>query len=284
MMYLLLAILLSTSIMFVFKWLARLQLYVLPVVVVNYLVALCWGIFFLSLFASKFSFSKMWGMYPAYLSGVLFILVFLVFGESTRRVGIAITSVSSKMSVVIPVMWGVLIWKEELNWVKWMAIWLTLLAFVFVFYQPRREAKAPGKLWLPLLLFLSSGINDLNSKFGQSVFCKTTFDYYTYLTLVFGISLVIGFVILFVKASLNELNTIKTWFWGFLLGSLNWFSTYFFLQGMSVFDVSVFLPVFNVSIVTLGALMGILFFGEKFHKVNLLGYLFALVAIVLILI
>jgi multidrug transporter EmrE-like cation transporter len=47
-------------------------------------------------------------------------------------------------------------------------------------------------------------------------------------------------------------------------------------------DVTVFVPVFNVGIVSLGAITGLVFFREKMGKWNIFGLVLATIAILLI--
>jgi drug/metabolite transporter (DMT)-like permease len=69
---------------------------------------------------------------------------------------------------------------------------------------------------------------------------------------------------------------------GILLGLLNWYSTLFVLKGLSFFQVSVFMPVYNIGVVALASLTGMFIFGEKLTRINKLGIALALVAILLI--
>jgi len=69
---------------------------------------------------------------------------------------------------------------------------------------------------------------------------------------------------------------------GLVLGMLNWASMFFLLKGLEKMQVSVFIPVLNVSVVTLSALIGFLVFREKLRPVNWAGIALALLAIVLI--
>lgn len=283
MIYLALSILFSSSIMLTFKLIPRQNLSSLPVIFINYLVAIALGLIHVYKHLPKLTFSYFLNLYPAYLAGILFILVFFLFSESARNVGIAITSVSSKMSVIIPVLAGILFWQESVTWSKLLGILFSFLAFILILYKPQNEIKKNAFAFLlPLMLFLGNGINDVISKIAQVHFCQTNIDYVAYLLMVFFIAFAVGLIIIIFLPERRELIIPKTWLWGTILGVLNWYSTYFFLLGLSVFELSIFIPIFNVSIVSLGALLGFLLFKEPLLKLNLIGYLFALLAIGLI--
>jgi drug/metabolite transporter (DMT)-like permease len=282
-MYLLLAVFCSTSIMLIFKILPRFNVSSLPVILANYVAAIILGIIHISASAEPISTAKLLNMLPAYAGGVFFVLVFLLFSESARTIGIAITSVSSKMSIMIPVLAGILFWNEPLSWNKSIGVLFAMTSFGLILYKPQTEIKKSLKaLFFPLLLLLGNGTNDIILKIAQSFYCNNMIDYFGYLLMVFMVALIVGsFLILFVPQRKELLNS-STWLWGFLIGTLNWYSTYFFMLGLKTFDISVFIPIFNVGIVSFGALFGFLIFKEPFYKINLIGYLFALLAITLI--
>jgi drug/metabolite transporter (DMT)-like permease len=282
MIYLLLALLFSTLIMVNFKLYPKLKIDILQSIVTNYLVAFLAGWVSLSFLSPQNLISEDW--FPLSIaSGTMLILVFFVFATSAAKVGIAITSVSSKMSVLIPVILGFLIFKEEPALFKIMGIALSLPAFYFIFKRNENFNLKGILLLLPILLFLGNGTNDSLMKSAEYFFLRGDGDLLQYLTSAFAISFCIGIGILIVvsirKRKKIQLKNIGA---GIILGLLNWFSTLFFLKGLSHIDVSVFVPVFNVGIVSFGALVGLIFFRERLGKWNIFGLLLAIVSILLI--
>jgi drug/metabolite transporter (DMT)-like permease len=69
---------------------------------------------------------------------------------------------------------------------------------------------------------------------------------------------------------------------GFVLGSLNFGATYYFVRSMKLFESAFLFPVVNAGIVSLVAIIGFLFFNEKLSKYNWIGILTAVVAIIMI--
>jgi len=88
------------------------------------------------------------------------------------------------------------------------------------------------------------------------------------------------FVLLFKWRSGNEKLHYKNIIAGIFLGLLNWYSTYYFIKGIDIFEVTVFIPAFNTGVVTLASLIGFWFFKEKLSFYNKLGVFLAIVAIV----
>jgi multidrug transporter EmrE-like cation transporter len=213
--------------------------------------------------------------------GFTFIMVFFVFALSAQKAGIAVTSVSSKMSVVIPVSVGIMAYAEPLNALKLTGIIASLLAFYLTFRKKQEQRIDKRVLILPVLLFLGNGANDTLTKHAQMFHVGD--ETLLFLGTVFLSSMVIGGSILIVK-SLKKRQVFqgRNLLAGAWLGFLNFFSSYFFLLSLGIFESSVFFPVFNVSIVTLSALAGFFFFREQLSVINRIGILLALAAILLI--
>jgi len=185
------------------------------------------------------------------------------------------------MSVIIPVLLGLLIFHEKATWIRILGIVSALVAF-YLTLMKSREQKAKAIFFVfPLLLFLGNGLNDCILKISQGLYIQN--DFSMFLTIAFTVSLVAGtfiiaFLLIIKKQKIHYRNIIA----GVILGILNWYSTYFFFAGLGYFDVSVFIPVFNASVVCIAALTGYLFFREKLSVVNIIGIALAVIAIVFI--
>jgi len=282
MIWLVLALLTSTLIMVCFKLFPKFGIDILQSIATNYIVAFAAGWISVNPGNVNSLISADW--FPLSIaSGVLLILVFFVFAHSAAKVGIAITSVSSKMSVLIPVTLGFLIFGESIQSLKIAGIILALPAFYFIFKRNENFNLKGLLLLLPVLLFLGNGINDSLLKTAQFYFLQSDESLVNYLTAAFGIAFIIGVVLVAVHCLKNKKRIeLKNIFAGILLGLLNWYSTLFFLKGLTEVDVTVFIPVFNAGIVCLGAITGLIFFREKMGRWNVFGLGLALVAILLI--
>lgn len=281
MIFLLLAILTSSLIFITFKLFEKTGINNLQAITFNYLTAVIIGyISTTENFSTQFVTEKPW-FYLSIISGVLLIVTFLVYAYSIQKVGIAITSVSGKMSVIIPVLLGLLVFHEKASWIRIIGIVIALAAFYLTLIK-NREQKAKAIFFVfPLLLFLGNGFNDSLLKISQEFYIQN--DFSMFLTIAFGVSLfagglIIAFLLITKKQKLHYKNILA----GIILGILNWYSTYFFFAGLAHFDVSVFIPVFNASVVCIAALTGYWFFKEKLSTVNIIGITLAVVAIIFI--
>ena len=284
MAYLILAILISTGIVITFRLFSRFQIDNLQAITTNYLVASILGFM---IHPETFSWAQLpekpWFIFSCII-GVTFILVFFLFALSAQKVGVAVTSVTSKMSVVIPVTVGILAYAEPINITKLLGIVFSLLAFYLTFRKKNAQKLDKRFLVLPVLLFLGNGANDTLTKHSQLFFIGN--EYMLFLGMVFLVGFLIGTTMMIAKRfrKKEDLNKVllKNLLAGAWLGLLNFGSSYYFIIGMSHFQSSVFFPVFNVGIVSLSALAGYLFFKERLTTINWLGIFLAIIAILFI--
>lgn len=285
MIHLLLALLFSTLIMVTFKIFGKFRIDTLQAITTNYAIAVISGI----VTAQPETTVNTLVQAPWFLNGVLigffFITVFSVFAVSSLKAGIAITAVSSKMSVVIPVMLGVFVLKNDtLTPFKAAGIALALVAFYLTFRKKEPLRLRSLLVLLPVLLFLGNGTNDslmsyTNVVHGINENDDTTSLFIVVFSTAFSIGLLITLIRwLIFRVPFHRKNLIA----GIILGIFNYLSTYYFYKALDSFPNSVFFPVFNAGIVTLSALTGFLIFREKLRPLNWAGIGAAIVAIVLI--
>ncbi len=279
--YLSISILLSTLIIVTFKIFHRYKINIVQAITVNYFVASGFG--FISeagSFAPAAMIHQSW-FYLAILTGLSLIVAFNLFAVSAQKAGIAITAISSRMSVAIPVLLGFMLFGDQAGIVKIAGIIIGLLAFYFTSKKDKTIVVEKSLLYLPVMLFFAVGINDSLMKIAEDIYI--TDDFVPFLATAFGFALFFGILVFGYqwqkeKQPLATKNLIA----GVLLGLLNWYSTLFVLKGLSFFQVSVFMPVYNIGVVAMAAVTGMLIFGEKLTRINKIGIALALLAILLI--
>jgi multidrug transporter EmrE-like cation transporter len=281
MISLVLTILFSTLIIVLFRLLGVLKVSELQTITFNYFFAVLYGLIIWSEPILPRSYiQKPWFEFSL-LIGVFFIITFFLLSKSTRVAGVSITAVASRMSVLIPVVAGFVIFNDRLNALKVAGIILAIFSFYLIFKPREKVVVRLKRIVLPALLFFGIGTNDAMMKYIQHNYL--TNDLSLFLTILFFVAFIIGLIVMLITLiNGKEAFSVKNVFWGFILGSFNFGSTYFFIQSMSVFESSVFFPVVNVSIVVLSSLIGLFIFKEKLRWINWLGIMVALTAIVII--
>ncbi len=285
MIHLLLAILCSTAIFVVMRLFKRFDLDNHQALAWNYAMAAGLGTLMSALNGPLVSpVGEPW--FPLSLvTGFWFILSYVLMTVSSQRSGVTVTSLSSKLSVVIPTLFGVIILKEKLGTIPAIGIVLALVAlFLVVGTDKNKDSKtrvSPLMILLPVSIFFCTGIGDVLMKITETA--NTAKDMTPMIAFIYSVSFVFGVVLVAV-----DLITKKTkWQWknaigGIVLGVTNFFSTFFVYHAMRVFDNVVLFPIYNIGVVCLTALTGLLLFKERLTWKNYLGLAIAIIAVILI--
>lgn len=280
MIYLLLSILASAAIFIIFRSLKVFKIDTLQVIVLNYITAFSCGIIINS---SNYTFNSIisseW-FFGAVFLGFLFIAVFYVMALTSQRNGVSVASVASKMSVVIPVIFGIAFYNESLNFQKLIGIILALFAVYLASIKKKDKMVLTRSLYLPIILFFGSGIVDTSINYFAPPELISLFS-----STIFGIAFILGLILLLYKRSRGQLffkrNIILP---GVLLGIVNYASIYFILKALKFgpLESSAVFTINNVAIVGFTALLGYSLFKEVMTKKNVLGICLAVISIILI--
>ena len=216
------------------------------------------------------------------LTGFWFIFTYLLMTASTQRSGVTVTSLSSKLSVVLPTLAGVVLFGEKLNFVATMGIVLALVALVLVVGGKNTTNKDIKINWLlPVLIFFGTGTGDILMKLTEQQ--NTSDDMSFMIAFIYFIAMLFGILIV----AHDLIRGKSKWQWknaigGIGLGVINFFSTFCVYHAMRCFDNVVLFPIYNIGVVSLTALTGWLLFKEKLTWKNYLGLAIAIIAVILI--
>lgn len=280
MLYLSLSLLFSTTIFLIFKLFEKQKVRNLDAIIINYLTAFATGMFFISDYSPEKIIGESWFPF-AVIIGLLFISLFNVMAYTAQNMGISVASVANKMAVVIPVIFAFIVYHEEITFLKVSGI-LSALAGVYM-VSKRSHIKIEKKmLYLPLILFIGSGILDTLIKYTQQFHLPENKDLYFIPTLFF----LAGFLGICFKFIIKRQFTFrwKDVLWGIILGVPNYFSIYFLVKTLQLpnWESSVIFPINNLGIVSLSFLVALLLFNEKYSKLNWLGFALSLLGITLL--
>lgn len=284
MIYLVLSILVSSSLFVIFKLFNRFQVNTFNAIVINYLVACVTGLLMYDVnWQLKDITQSPWFPGTIFL-GLMFIVIFMVMARTAQQIGLSVASVAGKMSLIIPVMFGIIAYKESLNPVKVTGILLALAAVYLVSAKKEETRLSRRDLLLPLVLFAGSGIIDTTLKYLESQYVAPR-EFPLYSSSIFAIAAIAGTAILLFRTLLHRQPfRPKDILGGIALGIPNYFSIYFILKalGQDTMESSVVFSINNVAIVMLTTLLGIALFGERLRPRNWLGVVLAIVSIILI--
>lgn len=279
MIYLLLSILSSTAIFVVFKLFDNYKIDTLQAIVINYITAFTCGLF---LYDGRIRLEIIyidWFIVAVGL-GILFITVFNVMALTAQKNGLSVVSVASKMSVIIPILFGIYVYNESAGIQKVLGIILALVAVYLTSIKPKDDAVLTKSIYLPIILFIGSGIIDTSvNHFAPKHHMQL------FLAVIFGIAGSVGFLILSYKSIiLKQSFKLKSIPFGIALGVVNYCSMYFLLKALRVdgFESSSIFTINNVVIVAISTLVGLLLFKEQISKTNWVGILIAIISIILV--
>ena len=280
-----LSILSSTAIYVVFKLFPKYQINTLHAIVTNYLVATACGII-LQPNAIDLGKTLQYSWFPFALGlGVLFITVFNLMGITAQRNGLSVVSVAAKMSVVIPILFGLIYYKESFGILKSLGILLALAAVYLASIKTKDGLKIKAKNFIfPLLVFLGSGVIDTSVKYLEGEYVGKD-DIPIFSATIYAMAAIIGLGILTVQAFQGKFQfQFKNILGGIALGIPNFFSIYFLVQALrsGIFESSGIFTINNVSVVMISTFLGILLFKEKILIKNWIGIALAILGILLI--
>ncbi len=288
MFYLLISICISSFLFVIFKLFDVLKINTFQAIVVNYFVAAVLGFYLSNNSVSLQEIPNQPWFLGAFLLGIMFILVFNVMALTSQKNGLSVASVSSKMSVVIAIVFGVWYYEESLGFVKLFGILLALIAVYLTSVKEKKEKKETTvkqvSLLFPILLFFGSGAIDTSLKFIETTFVEEG-GVPLFSATIFGCAFILGMTILLYQIVKGTFRfEFKNILGGILLGVPNYFSIVYLLKALSTdgMESSTAFTLNNVGIVILSTLFGLFIFKEKLILKNWLGIVIAIVSILLV--
>lgn len=283
MVSLVLSILSSTLILFIFKIIEKRQIPLFPPIVVNYLMASVLGF---ALNGSNplplISTVPPWMIFSV-LIGILLIVNFYLIGSSTQKAGIAVTSIAAKMSFVIPVLFSLLYDVNDSFSLTKLVLISTAVVAVFLVVRPNSLKSArTHHVILPVAIFVGLGLLDSLIKYSQYHYIGTVADSSLFSGVNFTVAGLLGIAaLLYSRKQRRLLLSWKVWISGAVLGTANFGSMYFLINALNdlKFNNSLVFGINNIGIVVLSVLMAFVLFRERFSLINWVGLFLSLLVL-----
>ncbi|MCT4698807.1 EamA/RhaT family transporter [Tenacibaculum haliotis] len=284
MIYLVLSVLVSSLLFVIFKLFDVFKINTSQAIVVNYVIALSFGLFTSNVPLSITQIPQQPWFLGAFCLGFLFITIFNVMGITAQKNGLSVASVAGKMSVVIPILAGLFLYNESVGFVKVIGI---LMALIAVYLSSAKSDISPVKfknLIYPLLLFIGSGCIDAGLKYTETTYVSNG-AVPMFLATIFGCAFILGCI--FIMAQLIKGSFKFQWkniLGGIALGIPNYYSMEFLLKALQTegLESSTLFTINNVSVVILTTVFALVFFKEKLIKKNWIGIGLAVISILLV--
>ncbi len=284
MTFLLLSIVCSSCLPLLFKAFQGWQVSIAWAVSLNYLACTLLGTFFsFGPGISSLPPLRPWILF-ALLQGLLLAGNFYLLANTAQRAGVAIASLSSRLSLAIPVLLAIPLYGESLGLLKSAGILGAFLA-LYLGTAPSKNDLRPKKLrtfGLPVLVFFSFGLHFSLLKYVQHFFLGQE-QHHQYLMFSFFFALLFSLTVLFItQRTAAILFSGKTWLGGFLLGGCNYFSLFLMTRVLSYenWPSSVVFPTHSVGVVILSTLAAVFIFAEALSLKRTCGLIIGSLSVV----
>ena len=291
MLFLILSIICSVLLGFIFKLYGRFGVDTFQAIVVNYITCVCCG----WVYSGSFPIGPaegdpgQWLPYALGL-GAVFITGFTGAALTVRYFGVTISQIMQKMSILVTVPFAILVYHESAGIVKILGVVLALAAIIFVNWPDRKREKAlenavekqQSKLWIPIVTWMLAGVIEITFLWVQREKYAAPGNV-QFISTVFGTAGALGITV----ALYGLITGSRQWSWrnvagGIILGIPNFGSMYFLLMALGAgLEGSVVFPIINVGIILTTTAGAVLLFREHLTKVNWIGVALALVAILM---
>ena len=231
--------------------------------------------------------------YRGIIAGIFYFVSMDMMAASTRLAGVAVTTISARASLIVPIVWAFVLYGEPVTLWQWVGIALVIAALVIIFYRKpdktviSKDSKGNlAAVLMPLGVFLTLGVISLSMKSSQHIIGQTgdyAADYPLFMIILFASALA-GAVIYY---SLRIGKQAFRFSWksvagGLVLGTCNHLITLGIMHGLRTLPTSVFYALYNIGVVVIITIVGIIVFREKLGWMKTAGICLAVAAIAIL--
>ncbi len=283
-------ILLTAYLFVAFKSFEKFKMDTLQAIVINYIACVFTGIIFSGGFQifEEVVLDWSWLRY-AIILGILFISTFYIMALAAQKISIAVATVASKISLVIPVAVSIFIINKTpaaFSLINWLGLVLVLTAIYLTTKKKRVKGTVSNlstrnRFLLILAVFFCTGAVDTTLNIAQ-INASTPNLEKAFPIILFAVAAVIGILIITYQALRNNITfQWKNIIGGLYLGIPNYFSIYFLVNTLQDHnsDGSFVYPIVNMSVIIVSALAGLIIFKEQLSRINYIGIIVAVLGI-----
>ncbi|WP_333866861.1 EamA family transporter [Sphingobacterium sp.] len=234
--------------------------------------------------------SLAWDTMPVTLYTTLAILLpgmFVFIALSIRYSGLVKTEVAQRLSLFIPLLASFFLFHEKMEEHKMLGIAIGVLAILcsIGWQKSQNDGEAKDgryKMRYPLLVFVGMGIIDILFK---QVALHVNIPYISSMFIIFVMAMFIATLLLFYFLFVEKQTfSRKAVGYGLVLGVFNFCNILFYMKAHRALpeNPSVVFTGMNIGVISLGALIGVLFFKERLSLLNYLGIALSIVSVLII--
>ncbi len=290
MVFLLLVIVTSASFNIFFKIFERVGVNTSQAIVVNYVVATTASLMMtpLEYLYPRYMINEGW-FYGGILMGIIFCLTFYLYDISTRNFGISLTTLMTRISLILPTLVSYFFLGENLSLSGWVAIPLIIIAIYLLVKQGNSNrfiVNTKGKWYiaaLPFIVFIGCGCADTLMKLIHYSYVDNVNENNAYTFVMYVSSLITSYISYRkMRESGKDTLSYKTVIWGTVMGVFNTINVYSILRALDSIPATIAYPTINMGIVLLSVIVGFFAFKEKITLMRGAGIVLAIIAIYLL--
>ena len=219
-----------------------------------------------------------WALVTGLPSGILYFLGFIYLQKAIRESGVSLAGSFSKMGVLVPMLFAIILWNELPTEMQWIGIFLALISILLTNIDLSNPSGiASGLRPVLLILFLTVGMSEFSNKVYQRygiLEMKSLFLFF-----VFTTALLISGWKTFSRRKSIHLSHFLT---GIAVGIPNYFASFFLILSLSKLKTAVVFPVYSAGTIVLLCLAGWLFFNERLRTKERIAVGLTVTALVLV--
>ena len=220
--------------------------------------------------------SWIWAVIIGMITGVIFLFALIFYQKSIAENGIALSAMSSRLGVLIPMSVSIVLWNEIPDNIQIIGIALAIGSIVLVNLDTANTETTRFRFSL-IMLFLLAGIG---------IFCNKLFQKYgllnyrnLFLFTVFFTALLIS---LYLLRQRREKGNYKDLIAGVMVGTFNLLTNYFMILALAELKASVVFPISSAGTIITMTLGGWVIFRERLNRREIAAIGMTLIALVLI--
>ncbi len=212
--------------------------------------------------------------------GAMFLFSFFAFAKAVEAAGTALATVSSRLSVIVPVVFSIFIYSEIPSGLQVIGIVLAIVTILFFYLSLKTVDK--GSLHTKDYLFLfivliGIGINDFALKVFQQEKGNAEEPFFLFMIFTFAFIYTV-LVIIFKRIKVEKGSLIR----GGILGIPNMFSSFFLLGALAALPAIIVYPTINIGVILATTIAAWIIWKENINFYGKIALLTGIVAIMLL--
>lgn len=203
--------------------------------------------------------------------------VFLIQAKALEYAGIIRTDAAQRLSLFLPILAAFTLFGEAVTSNKLIALVLAFVALGCLLWRSHQGMEKGGAIAIIslALVWVGYGVNDI--LFKQMAKTGSAFPLTLVISFIFAACLM--FIYLLLKRTRWHVASVAV---GLLLGTLNFGNILFYIKAHQAMkdDPTLVFTGMNLGVICLGTLIGAFIFKEKINKINYVGVLIAVMAII----